>query len=81
MRAININHGPKGSHWYTIDHKDVPRLREVVKKEYKIDIHKCEGLWFADLDFLLRHKLEVQYFIQHKGDIVKLKYDEDLINL
>lgn len=70
MRAININHGPKGSYWYTMSPDEVPRFRTLVQQVYGVDIHKSEGLWFADLDFILRNKLYIEYFIQHKGDIV-----------
>ena len=41
-------------------------------EKYKIDLHKDEGLWFLDVDFLLENKISVSYFVQKPGEMVNI---------
>ena len=72
MRAININHGPGDVEWYFIDSPYVSKFRQAVKDEFDVDIHAAEGLWFIDLEFCIKHNIQVGMFIQEAGDCVVL---------
>ena len=41
-------------------------------EKHKIDLHKDEGLWFLDIDFLLENKISVSYFVQKPGEMVNI---------
>ena len=41
-------------------------------KTFSLDIHKSEGLWFSDADFLLENHIPVKKCIQKPGDIIYL---------
>lgn len=81
LQAINLNHGnqtfvvynfkgPDGCYWFGIDVKYAKQFRKLVQETQGIDIHKDEGLWFADIDFCIRNGIEISYFVQEAGDIV-----------
>jgi histone demethylase len=40
--------------------------------KYKQDIHKIEGLWFCDPEFVMMHGIPIKAFYQKPGDIVIL---------
>ena len=73
IRAINLNTGDGDVEWYFVDAEDVPRFRQIVKKESRIDILKEEGRWYTDLTFCLRHNIPVIKYIQRPGDTVVLR--------
>ena len=66
--------GPGSSIWYTIGTENSPKFRKLVNELYGLDIHKSEGLWFADIDTCLKNGIEMQFFIQEPGDIVRIFY-------
>jgi hypothetical protein len=74
VRAANLNHGPASTLWHCIGaQKDIEKFRAKAQKTYDFDLFKNEGLWFADIDWCLGHKLKVITFNQRPGDLVMLK--------
>jgi len=65
--------GPDSCVWYTIGTEYAPQFRKLVKERYNLDIHKDEGLWFADIDFCIKNGIKISYFVQEPGDIVGKK--------
>lgn len=77
MSALNINHGPGYSEWFTLDLKYIEKLRAELKESnklfivgYKMDLYEQEGLWYEDLDWFISHGYPVKRFLQRKNDIV-----------
>lgn len=72
LRAININHGPADSLWYSVDSEHYERLRRLVMSVFGVDILLQEGLWFCNMEFMLENNIPVRQFRQKAGDIVFL---------
>lgn len=78
MSAVNINHGPGSSEWYSLDFKHVEDFRSELKKytneqtkgKYTVDIINSEGLWYESLEWFIEHGYPVKRLVQNKGDIV-----------
>lgn len=69
FRSINMNHGPGASDWYGVKKKDSLIFRELVKKQYNMDIYRKEGIWFPNLEWFMTNKIEVLYGAQEQYDI------------
>jgi hypothetical protein len=69
FRSINMNHGPGASDWFGVKMKDSLLFRELVKKQYNMDIYKKEGIWFPNLEWFMTNKIEVYYGVQEQYDI------------
>lgn len=72
LRAININHGPADSIWYTIDNQYYSYMRTLVQQEWGVDILQAEGLWFTNIEYLLERGIPVRKFRQRQGEVVFL---------
>jgi hypothetical protein len=75
FRSVNCNQGPGSSEWFGIEKKYVPRLREAVMEQFKVDIIRDEGLWYPNPKWL--HDMQIPYYhgIQRAGDVVILRGD------
>jgi hypothetical protein len=69
FRSININHGPGESDWYGVSMKNSLKFRELVKKQYNMDIYRKEGIWFPTLEWFMTNKIEVFFGVQEKLDV------------
>ena len=69
FRSINMNHGPGSSDWYGVRMKDSLIFREIVMKQYNMDIYRKEGIWFPDLEWFMTNKIKVFYGVQESADI------------
>lgn len=67
-----INLGPNSCYWYTIDAGYGAEFRQAKKDLYAVDIHKDGDLWSGDIDFCLRNRIKIEYFVQEPGDIVNI---------
>jgi hypothetical protein len=61
VNAVNINNGPGSSVWISVDAEHVPRLRELILQESKLDIMVDEGLWFREAEYFIQHAIPVKY--------------------
>jgi hypothetical protein len=69
-----LNHGPASSVWHCVGgDENIKKFRKLALKQFKIDILKQEGLWFADIDFCIGNGIPVTTFNQRAGDMVILK--------
>ena len=41
-----------------------------MKKKYKLDVYKKEGVWFPDIDWFMENKIDVLWGAQQADDIV-----------
>jgi hypothetical protein len=70
MCAININHGPDASEWYTVEVEEVERMRVTLKKEFGLDLYGEEGLWFQKVNWFIANGFKIKRIIQKAGDMV-----------
>jgi len=62
--------------WYIIEPDQVQEFQKRVKQVYDLDIYKEEGKWFGDIEFCLRNKIRLHYFVQEPGDIVNFLFND-----
>lgn len=70
MCAININHGPAASEWYTVPADEVERLRKTLKEKFRQDLYEQEGLWFEKINWFLENGIQIKRILQKPGDLV-----------
>lgn len=70
LAAVNLNHGPSNCEWWGLDYSQAPRFREMVKRDFGVDIYLKETLWWPEEKYCLNNGFNLYKGVQKQGDLV-----------